>query len=273
MKKALIVFDPFDMGRYLDHIIFEVINFFSGLKYQVVVYGKLCKEEDISGFLQFKEYNLIICCGSQSILNYMIFSVVSFSMDIPLVYIPHTVTDMLLPRNFMEELNEGVMNITQKINVGKFNNDFFIYEVSFGILSDPFYNRLSRVQIMRYLKLLYENRMNFRQIESYHAIVTNDNIRIEGEYISICLHNTRGNDNGIMEIVLIEKPQSLAEVLAIFRYSMEKKARPKCVHSLQANQVHIRSDNIEWTLDGAKKIVCNDITVSMLQQRVLTMGV
>lgn len=272
-KKLLFVFNPRSGKGQIKSKLLEIIDLFVKNGYQVTAHPtqkagdaqKLVREQTAS-------YDLVVCSGGDGTLDEVISGMMESKERVPVGYIPAGSTNdfaqtLRIPKNMLKAADIAVNGRVFSCDVGRFNNDYFVYVAAFGLFTDVSYQTSQNLKnVLGHGAYIIEGAKRLADIPSYHLrIEINGNV-IEDDFIygmitnstyvggvkNLALKDTKLND-GLFEVNLIRYPKNPVELNEILTNLMLPTVlETKHVMYFTTDKVKIRcmDGKIAWTLDG-----------------------
>ena len=217
-------------------------------------------------------YTGIICSGGDGTLDEVVKGMMEAGIKLPLGYIPSgTVNDFAstigISSNTNEAINSAVNGKDFKIDIGKFNNDYFTYVAAFGAFTSvPYTTDQETKNYIGKMAYFAECMRQLNGIESCKATIIGDNVEVTGDYIlglitnsssiggikTSVLKDTELND-GLFEVTLVRNPASLTDIgdsllpLIGNDFSDSK----GLLYHFKTSTLKIKFEaEVSWTLDG-----------------------
>ncbi len=270
MKKLLLIFNPTAGRGKLKSKLFDIINTFVKYGYKVTVFPTQTKGDATVIVTKESEfYDLLVCGGGDGTLNEVISGQMYSGKSIPIGYIPAgSMNDVAHSLKISREIKKAVGNIItgapKAMDIGKFNDKYFIYVAAFGAFTDvPYMTSQSNKNFMGILSYYLEGIKRLSDLKTKHVKVLYDNKVIEDDFIvgfvtnslyiagfkNVSYDKTSLND-GMFEMLLIKNPKNIIDLEAIISALLNQKINEKYMYYIQASRMSIISDAMEWTLDG-----------------------
>ena len=181
----------------------------------------------------------VVCCGGDGTLHEVISGLMALKHRPEIGYIPAGTTNdfsrnLRLPRGMDARAETAAAGCPRPVDVGRFNDQYFIYVAAFGAFTDVSYDTpQSFKNLFGHLAYVLEGAARLPNLHSYHLTVESDAGREEGDFIYGMVSNTvsvggfqsRGHnvslDDGLFEVVLIRFPQNPAQFQSILTYLMQ----------------------------------------------------
>ncbi len=271
-KKLLFIYNSKAGKGKIRENLSDIIDIFVRNGYAVTAYSTQCqtdatrmiKESDIS------IYNLIVCCGGDGTLDEVITGIMSCDDKVPIGYIPAGSTNdyansLGIPDDMLAATEYIVNGQFFPYDVGRFNNDIFVYIAAFGIFTEVSYETdQSRKNLLGHMAYILEGVKSLSSIKSYKVRIISDDMVIEEEVIYAMVTNseyvggikniTGDNvklDDGEFEITIIKRPASFKELNDIVVSLVSRSMKSECVRCFKSRYVRFETEEeVKWTLDG-----------------------
>lgn len=270
-KKMLFVYNPKAGKGMIKNHLSEIIDIFTRGGYEVTVIptqragqaSKIAKKIDDC-------YDCIACSGGDGTLDEVVSGLLKGEKDIPVGYIPAGSTnDFGYSLGISNNMRKAAVTIVKGkdflCDVGRFNNDYFVYVAAFGVLADVAYQTNQDMKNkLGYMAYIIEGLKKLASIKSYKMKISYDDKVIEDEFIlgmvtnSISVggfKNVTGNNvklnDGMFEVLLIKKFDNPLEMNEIITSVVSRKLDSKKICSFTASSINFEaSEEVGWTLDG-----------------------
>lgn len=214
-----------------------------------------------------EQYDMIIACGGDGTLHDVINGVFQSNLCTPIGYIPLGSTNDFasgMGINFRNAVELIRRNNRKRVDVGRFNGEFFSYVAAFGTITSVSYSTPQSVKnSLGYMAYVIEGMKQLTQMRSYRVEVTVNRESFEDDILIGIISNSvsvagmkqkRQNpslDDGLMEYLLIKKPAHLMELQTIVALLLQEKYDEKYMYYGKAATLSFRfAEKVEWTLDG-----------------------
>ena len=271
MKKLLFIYNPLSGVGQLKSKLSDVLDIFVKAGYEVTVYptqkyhDALEKTKSYTG-----DYDLVVCSGGDGTLDEVVSGMETREKKVPIGYIPTGTTNdfassLHISRNILEAADTAVNGIPFACDVGRFNEDYFIYIAAFGLFTDVSYEtKQSMKNILGHLAYVLEGTKRIFNIPSYRIKVFHDGEEIEDEFIFGMVTNSRSVggfkgiigrdvifDDGEFEVTLMKTPKNPIELNELLGAIVMKQINPERMYSFRSGEIRFESvEEIPWTLDG-----------------------
>lgn len=271
MKKMLFVYNPNAGTGVLKPKLADVIDIFVKGGYEVTIYPTQCQHDAMTKMITYTEdYELIVCSGGDGTLDEVVTGLARRAEKVPVGYIPAGTTNdfansLNISCNILEAADTAVNGTIFPCDVGKFNDDYFVYIAAFGLFTDVSYEtKQSMKNVLGHLAYILEGSKQIFNIPSYHIRVTHDEELIEDDFMFGMVTNSRSVggfkgiigkdvifDDGLFEVTLIKTPKNPIALNEIIASLVIKQIDSNHVYSFRTGEVHFESvEEIPWTLDG-----------------------
>lgn len=281
MKKLLFIFNPAAGRGKIKSKLYEIINSFVKHGYKVTVFPTQNKGDATTIITrESEEYDLLVCGGGDGTLNEVITGEMLSDKSIPIGYIPAgSMNDVAHSLKISREVNAAVKTIIagtpKSMDIGKFNDRYFIYVAAFGAFTDVSYTTSQKNKNMIGILSYYlEGIKKITDLKPRHVKVHYDNKVIEDDFLDGLVTNslyvagfknmsydkTSLND-GMFEMLLIKMPKNIIDLQAIISALINVKINENYMYYIQASKMTITSEDMEWSLDGEFGGIYNKVEI------------
>ncbi len=283
MKKAYFLFNPLS-GRQTgrDTLKYNLINILDKMTkagYEVTIRPTQCRLDASSvskKICDSEKYSLIACSGGDGTLNEVIQGIMASEKRIPILYMPTgTTNDFATSLGISKNPDKASDCITKgnifSCDICTFNQRYFTYVAAFGAFTEVVYETPQQYKNMfGHIAYILEGMKKVNSLDSsYHMKITcEDGQVIEDNFMVgmitnstsvgglISTSSTVSLNDGIFEVTLIKKPNTIIEFQNILTALLSKKQNiedcsSEYLISLKTSEIKIESETqIPWTLDG-----------------------
>lgn len=294
MKNVLIIFNP-KAGRNRSRQTLEyIIRAFKNYNFNITEKTTTCVG-DATEIVKnnYKNKDLIVCCGGDGTFNETVNGVISVNIKIPIMYYPMGSTnDLAHTIGVSDDINEQIeLYLNNRIvsyDVGKLNDYHFTYIAGFGVGTDISFstsqkmkNKLGHFAYLLngfFLKLPDQ----IKKIKPHHMIIEYDGKKIEDEFYFGVILNTNEfagifkldkqkiklND-GLYDVLLVKEVKGFVDALRLLhKIRMQNYDNDRMIR-LSVSELKIRGkDNLPWTLDGEYGGKHKDVDFEVLHSKV-----
>lgn len=285
-KRLLFIYNPHAGKGKIKHLLYDIFEIFSFSDYEIVVYPTR-KHGDATEYVKenAENFNRIICCGGDGTLHEVVNGVMNSKKNIPIGYIPMGSTNdfgnSLNIDTSLDEIRNFIRNDTKKYDIGKFNDEYFVYVAGFGIFTSVSHETPQEMKnSIGHMAYVIESLKELNKIKSYHIKLNTPTTEIEDD-IMLCIVtnsksvggikdiiNEKANlSDGLFEVLLIKYTTNITKLNEIVLYLLGLIETSNMVYELQTKSLTIESDDdIVWTLDGENGGVHNKVEIINLNK-------
>lgn len=218
------------------------------------------------------QYDMVVCSGGDGTLD----EVVTGMMRVPkaerrpIGYIPSGSTNdfansLQIPKGMQKAAEIAVAGRPFACDVGRFNDDSFIYVAAFGIFTEVSYQTNQELKnLLGHAAYLLEGAKSLKDIEAYRMRVEYEGQELEGEFIYGMVSNSvsvggfkqiAGKnvqlDDGVFEVTLIRRPKNPLELNEIIAALLARVDNSDLIYSFKTDKITFYMEKeVPWTLDG-----------------------
>ncbi len=271
MKKLLFIYNPNAGTGVLKPKLSDVIDIFVKSGYDVTVYPTQKYHDAYAKTISYtEEYDRVVCSGGDGTLDEVVSAMTMREKQVPVGYIPTGTTNdfansLRISKNVLEAADIAANGVPFSCDVGRFNEDRFVYIAAFGLFTDVSYETKQSVKnVLGHLAYVLEGTKRIFNIPSYHIKITHDGETIEDNFVFGMVTNSKSVggfkgiigknvvfDDGEFEVTLIKTPQNPIELNEILASILIKQIDFKHMYTFKTGKVCLESEEeISWTLDG-----------------------
>ena len=287
MKTLLFIYNPVAGTGMVKKNFFEIVDYYSLNGYLVT----LCPVNGLEDFTALKQrqtrYDHIVCSGGDGTINMVFSYLMKNEIKVPIAYIPSGSTNdygysLGISNDFDESLEQSIKGKVRKIDIGKFNEKYFLYVAGFGMFTKISYTTSQKYKnLLGHTAYILEGIKQLSDIKSYYMQIYSDDNCYEGDFILGLITNTISIggiktimpadvelDDGLFEVILIKYPKNAMELQEIVRSLLsEKKVENKNIVWCKTKKVTIITrEEIDWTLDGEYGGKQTQVTIINMQK-------
>lgn len=286
MKKMLFVYNPRSGKGLIRTHLSTIIETFSAADYEVTVYPTK-KAMDACEMVQERacEFDLIACSGGDGTLDEVVTGLMHSGISCTVGYIPAGSTNDFansigIPKQMDHAARVIVQGEPYACDIGRFNDEYFVYVAAFGIFTDVSYQTnqemknaighaayllegMRRVGTWKSSYIRYESDECSGEGEFVYGMVTNSNS--VGGIKGIPGKNIELND-GLFEVTLVRAPQNITDWQDIITAVLTREESPSVLR-FKARKVEIFSEEpLAWTRDGENGGEQTHVVLENMQQ-------
>lgn len=268
MKRLLFVFNEKSGRAQLRERLYSIINFYQKKSF-VVTLLPIEQMEYLQEILTTTEINILVCAGGDGTLNSVLSKYIELECKIPVGYLPMGSTNdfarsLGYTDDFEEVLRRSCMESVQSVDIGRFNNRYFVYVAAFGSLTEVSYSTSQPLKnVLGHFAYILGGIQKITDIRSYYLKLQYQDQRIEGKFCMGFIMNSLSIggfknplsdlvklDDGKFEVFLIRMPCGLIELQQIIADLLNQNIKGPMFTYFQTDGLEIQSEPIRWTLDG-----------------------
>lgn len=293
MKRLLFIYNPRAGKELLRPAISDIVDIFVKAGYEVVIYPTQAYRDAYKKVLKYdsEEYDLIVCSGGDGTLDEVVTGMMKRKLREPIGYIPTGTTNdfansLKIPRNIMEAADNAVNGSVFSCDVGKLNDDIFVYIAAFGLFTDVSYQTKQEMKnILGHVAYLLEGTKRIFNVPSYRIKVAHDGEEIEDEFVFGMVTNSRSVggfrnmigknvvfDDGLFEVTLVKTPKNPIALQEIIAALLIEQIDTKHMYTFKTGRITFESlEEIPWTLDGEFGGSHDEVVIENLQKELKLM--
>ncbi len=270
-KKALFIFNPHAGKGQIKTRLLDVVDALTKDGYDVTVHPTQSRGDAVTIVSENEGlYDLCVCSGGDGTLDEVVTGMMQNEVRVPIGYIPTGSTNdfansLKLPKKTALAVETAVRGRAFLCDIGRFNEDVFVYIAAFGLFTDVSYETKQEVKnVLGHMAYILEGMKRLSSIKSYQMTVTADGKQMEGDYLygmvtnshsvggfqNITGKNVELND-GLFEVTLIKRPRNAVELNQIMAALIGAHFDTELMSSFKAADVIFETEEaIPWTLDG-----------------------
>ena len=270
-KRMLFIFNPRAGKGSIKNRLVDILDIFVKAGYEVTVHPtQAYRDGQRVARRKGGEYDLLVTSGGDGTLDEIVTGIMEGGHSTPVGYIPAGSTNdfansLHVSKNMLEAAVDIVEGRAHAFDVGKFNDDFFVYIAAFGLFTDVSYETNQDLKnILGHAAYILEGTQRLFNIRSYNMAVESAQCNMEGEFIfgmvtntisvggfkGLVTQNVALND-GEFEVLLIRTPRTPLDLSNIVNYMFLKEEPNEYVHKFRTKALTvIPEEPVDWVLDG-----------------------
>lgn len=289
--KTLFIYNPYAGKTQIKNYLYDILNVFASAKYDLTVVPTTKPKEALKYVREHvNDYELIVCSGGDGTLNEVINGYLKSSgSDKPVLgYIPAGSTNdyarsIGLPKNMVNAANVIVDGSSKSYDMGKFNNDYFVYVAAFGAFTSVSYATPQDTKnVLGHAAYVIEGMRSLSDIKAYKMHVSSKELDIEDKFIYGMVTNTYSVggmykldkrtthlDDGLLEVMLVKQPKDIIDLNDIASFLLGTSKESDLVYTFKTSKISFESKaNIDWTLDGEFGGNTNKVTIRNINKAI-----
>ena len=293
MKRLLFIYNPHAGKELLKPKLSDIIDIFVKAGYEVVAYPTQSYRDAYRKVSEYDsdEYDLVVCSGGDGTIDEVVTGMMQRDKRDPIGYIPTGTTNdfansLHIPKGLLRAADNAVNGTLFPCDVGKFNDDIFVYIAAFGLFTDVSYQTKQEMKnVLGHLAYVLEGTKRLFNVPSYRIKVTHDGEPLEDEFIFGMVTNSRSVggfrnmigkqvvfDDGLFEVTLIKTPKNPLALQEIVASLLIEQVDTKHMYSFKTGRITSESlEEIPWTLDGEFGGAHAEVTVENLNRQLRIM--
>ena len=293
MKRLLFIYNPHAGKELLKPKLSDIIDIFVKAGYEVVAYPTQSYRDAYRKVSEYDsdEYDLVVCSGGDGTIDEVVTGMMQRDKRDPIGYIPTGTTNdfansLHIPKGLLRAADNAVNGTLFPCDVGKFNDDIFVYIAAFGLFTDVSYQTKQEMKnVLGHLAYVLEGTKRLFNVPSYRIKVTHDGETLEDEFILGMVTNSRSVggfrnmigkqvvfDDGLFEVTLIKTPKNPLALQEIVASLLIEQVDTKHMYSFKTGRITFESlEEIPWTLDGEFGGAHDEVTVENLNRQLRIM--
>ena len=264
-KKVLFIVNPKSGKGSIRSKLLDIVDIFVKAGFDLTLYisqsagDARAKAKEVEG-----RYELVICSGGDGTLDEVISGMMECEKRSAIGYIPCGSTNdfahsLKIPTSMTKAAEHIAAWKEFPCDIGRFNDDYFVYIAAFGLFTDVSYETSQDVKnVLGHLAYILEGMKKLTEIKSYpmtvegnflFGMVTNSTSvggfrNITGKHVHL--------DDGVFEVTLIKTPQNILELNEIIQAVIAGKSENnKYFYQFRSSHVKFTSESpVAWTQDG-----------------------
>ena len=271
-KKVLFIVNPKSGKGSIRSKLLDIVDIFVKAEFDLTLYisqsagDARAKAKEVEG-----RYELVICSGGDGTLDEVISGMMECEKRSAIGYIPCGSTNdfahsLKIPTSMTKAAEHIAAWKEFPCDIGRFNDDYFVYIAAFGLFTDVSYETSQDVKnVLGHLAYILEGMKKLTEIKSYPMKVESEEMTVEGNFLFGMVTNSTSVggfrnitgkhvhlDDGVFEVTLIKTPQNILELNEIIQaVSAGKSENNTYFYQFRSKAVKfISGDPVAWTLDG-----------------------
>ena len=270
-EKMLFIYNPRAGKAQIRSNLLDIIDIFVKAGYEVTAYPTQAAGDAIKAVRErHAGFDIVVCSGGDGTLDEVVTGMMQCDEKIPIGYVPAGSTNdfassLKIPKSMIRAADVVVNGKNFACDIGKFNNNNFIYVAAFGIFTDVSYETNQDIKnVLGHTAYLLEGVRRLPAVRSYAIKISYDNEIIEGDFIYGMITNSYSVggfkgitgkevllDDGLFEVTMIRKPLNPVDLNKIIRALVDKRAKSEHIYTFKTSHLTLESEEtISWSLDG-----------------------
>lgn len=269
--KIFLIVNPCSGTGKMKRELFGVVEVLTRGGYSVTVYPTASRGDATRVVEELPdEYKTVVCCGGDGTLNEVITGVIKGEKKVSIGYIPSGTLNewssgLGISKNIKKAAEDILTGKEVPLDIGRIGNSYFTYTASFGAFTSASYSAPQDVKnILGQVAYVLEGIKSLGNIKPLSLTFKADDKVYSGNYLFGAVANSMSVggiiklnhasvdlSDGYFEVVLIETPDSIAELNDIIDGILKKDLNRKKISQFKAKRIAVTDHTgIDWTLDG-----------------------
>ena len=216
------------------------------------------------------EFDTVVAVGGDGTLHETVCALMEMEQPPYLGYLPQGSTNdfassLGIPLNPVEAARNITAAQPRNIDIGQWNDHFFVYVASFGAFTRSSYSASQSVKnALGHFAYLLEGVQALDTLRPYRVRLDADGEIFDGEYLfgAVCNSTSIGGlmklesegvvlDDGLFELLLVPNPRSPADLQTLMLALMNQEYDSPALIFRHAARIHLETEeDFPWTLDG-----------------------
>ena len=288
MKKMLFIYNPKSGQGQIRSRLSGILEKLSAGGYDITVYPTKENMDACRTVRQrAEEFDIIVCSGGDGTLNEVVTGLMQEGVTRCVGYIPAGSTnDFVNSLGIPKQMDKAAQLIVEgtpfSFDIGKFNEDYFVYVAAFGMFTDVSYQTKQEMKnLFGHAAYVLEGMKRLGNWKSVHLEVESTEYTGSGEFILGLIANSNsvggfkgltGKDievnDGLFEVLLVHTPANLMEWQEAITTVLLQNKSSKLVERFKTQRLLIRSEEpVSWTRDGENGGEWTQVYVENLHQK------
>ena len=270
MKKMLFIYNPRAGRGTIRNSLSYILEEFSLHDMEMTVHPTTQAGDAIHITQEMgKKYDLIVCSGGDGTLDEVVTGMLQGGFRVPVGYIPagstnDFATSLGIPTQLRRAANTIAKGQSFTCDVGKLNDEYFIYVAAFGVFTEVAYKTSQDMKnMLGHLAYVLEGMRSLSTLKSWHIRYESDEASGEGDFLYGMITNSNsvggfkgitGNNvalnDGLFEVTLILMPDNLMDWPTIIGALTTGGEHEKIISFKTAKLTITSEDALPWTTDG-----------------------
>lgn len=249
----------------------EIVDIMVKAGWEVTVYTTKCQGDAVEkARLEAGEYDRIVCSGGDGTLDEVVTGMMKAKSRVPIGYIPAGSTNdfgnsLGIDKDMRKAAQIAASGRMFPCDIGRFNDDFFVYVAAFGLFTDVSYQTSQDMKnVLGHAAYILEGAKQLWDIPSVRMQVEYDGNVLYDEFIYGMITNSNSvggfdglisgdvilND-GVFEVTLIKTPKNPMELSEVLACLTNIRKESDMLYTFQTSSIKFTSsESVSWTLDG-----------------------
>ena len=270
-RKLLFIVNP-RAGRSKSRSpLFDAVSVFSDAGYLISVHNTDAPgDAEETAAREGEEYDLIVAAGGDGTLNEVITGLMRLEKRPPLGYLPQGSTNdfaasLQISGNPVTAARAIVRNVPRMLDIGQWNERYFVYVASFGAFVKSSYSAPQAAKnALGHFAYILEGMKDLNTLRPYRIRLTADGEVLDGEYLfgAVCNSTSIGGlmkldpervvlDDGKFELLLVPNPRTALDLQNLVMALLNQQYDSGGLVFRHVSTLHLETaEDLPWSLDG-----------------------
>ena len=270
-RKLLFIVNP-RAGRSKSRSpLFDAISVFSEAGYLTSLHKTSAPgDASVTAAREGEEYDLIVAAGGDGTLNEVITGLMRLEKRPPLGYLPQGSTNdfaasLQISGNPVTAARAIVRNVPRMLDIGQWNERYFVYVASFGAFVKSSYSAPQAAKnALGHFAYILEGMKDLNTLRPYRIRLTADGEVLDGEYLfgAVCNSTSIGGlmklapervvlDDGKFELLLVPPPRTALDLQNLVMALLNQQYDSGGLVFRHVSTLHLETaEDLPWSLDG-----------------------
>lgn len=291
--RVLFVYNPNAGTKAIQTKLYEVVNMLTGEDRELIISPTRKRGDACTAVIEYmKRGNVVqvVCSGGDGTLHEVVNGMMQSVEKVPISYIPAGSTNdfgysLNIPKDTLDAARLSVDGNPFAVDIGQFQNDYFVYTAAFGLFTDVSYSTPQNLKnVFGHMAYIFQGASALSKLNSYRMKVTFDDQVIEDDFLYGMIVNSesiggfRGItgknvflDDGFDEMILIRDCKTV-ELPILAKDLLSGNMNNKNIIYSKVKHVTFHSEEpVSWTMDGEYGGTLTNATVQVHPQAVSIM--
>ena len=187
MKKLLFIFNEKSGRAQLKERLYSIVNFYQENNF-IVTLLPIKQINCFSELLETSTVDVLVCAGGDGTLNSVLSQYMKLGCKMPVGYLPMGSTNdyartLGYTDDFEKALQRSCLGVARTVDIGRFNDQYFVYVAAFGSLTEVSYSTSQPMKnILGHFAYILSGIQKITDIRFYHLKLHNQDQQIEGRH-------------------------------------------------------------------------------------------
>lgn len=270
-KKLLLIVNPRSGKTQSRGPLFDALSVFSDAGYLVKIHNTAGPGDATeTAAAEGANYDTVVCVGGDGTLNETISGLMRLGKPPMLGYLPRGSTNdfaasLHISENSARAAQTAMAGEPRKLDIGKWNQRYFVYVASFGAFVRSSYAASQAAKnALGHFAYILEGMKDLNTLRPYQLRITADGEPLDGEYLfgAVCNSTSIGGlmkldpervvlDDGKFEMLLIPSPKTAIDLNNLIIALLNQEYDQGGLVFRHVSSVHMETEEeLPWSLDG-----------------------